>query len=55
VQGDPKDGGLIPAVLRRCRQRLPSYAQPAEVVVVAEFPLNANGKVDESALRATMP
>jgi acyl-CoA synthetase (AMP-forming)/AMP-acid ligase II len=55
VQGDPNDGGLIPAVLRRCRQRLPSYAQPAEVVVVAEFPLNANGKVDESALRATMP
>lgn len=52
VQGDPNDAALVPAVLRRCRQRLPSYAQPGEVVVVAEFPHNANGKVDEAALRA---
>ncbi len=31
--------------------RLPAYMQPREIHLVAQFPLNANGKVDRAALR----
>ncbi len=55
VSGDPADGGLIERILRQCRARLPSYMQPAVLRVVATMPHNPNGKVDEAALRATMP
>jgi acyl-CoA synthetase (AMP-forming)/AMP-acid ligase II len=54
VGGDPEDAGLRDRLLRQCRARLPSYMQPAVVRVVAAMPHNANGKVDEAALRATM-
>lgn len=52
VAGDPGDATLPGEVLARCRRRLPSFMQPAEVKVLAELPHNANGKVDEAALRA---
>lgn len=52
--GDPADQALRTAIRRRCRARLPSYMQPAHVLVVPRMPLNANGKVDEAALRAMM-
>ncbi|MBX3464484.1 MAG: AMP-binding protein [Planctomycetes bacterium] len=54
LAGDPGDAGLREQVLRRCRARLPSYMQPALVRVLPSLPHNANGKVDEGALRATM-
>lgn len=36
------------------KRRLPSYMQPARVLLLDEFPLNANGKVDRRALRALL-
>lgn len=49
--GDAADAGLRAAILRRCRARLPSYMQPAVVVVLPALPHNQNGKVDEALLR----
>ncbi len=36
------------------KTRLPSYMQPSRVLVVDEFPLNSNGKVDRKALLARL-
>ena len=46
-------GGQVDvAALRRVAEsRLPDYMRPAEFVLVEDFPLNANGKVDRKALR----
>ncbi|MFN8824962.1 MAG: AMP-binding protein [Planctomycetota bacterium] len=49
--GDAADADLRAAIVRRCRARLPSYMQPAVVVVLPALPHNQNGKVDEAALR----
>jgi acyl-CoA synthetase (AMP-forming)/AMP-acid ligase II len=54
VVGEPGDGALRRQVEQRCRARLPSYMQPAVVLVLRELPHNGNGKVDEAALRASM-
>ncbi|MCB9887275.1 MAG: AMP-binding protein [Planctomycetes bacterium] len=54
VSGDPADGDLRRQVVARCRTRLPSFMQPAEVVVLSALPHNSNGKVDEAALRANL-
>ncbi|MFT4512108.1 MAG: acyl-CoA synthetase (AMP-forming)/AMP-acid ligase II [Planctomycetota bacterium] len=52
--GDIDDEDLLAAVRRRCRARLPSYMLPKTFRVMSSLPHNANGKVDESALRAML-
>jgi acyl-coenzyme A synthetase/AMP-(fatty) acid ligase len=47
-------GGDAEAVRREAGARLPAYMAPREVRVVERFPLNANGKVDRKALRASL-
>ena len=42
------------ALLKTARARLPAYMAPREIREVADFPLNANGKVDRKALRAML-
>jgi acyl-CoA synthetase (AMP-forming)/AMP-acid ligase II len=54
VTGEVADAGLVPRVQRQCRQRLPGYLQPALVVVQEALPYNANGKLDEAALRSSL-
>ncbi|MEO6595684.1 MAG: AMP-binding protein [Planctomycetota bacterium] len=54
VSGDAADADLRQRIRRRCRTRLPSYMQPAVLRVLSTLPHNANGKVDEAELRATM-
>jgi amino acid adenylation domain-containing protein len=44
------DHADVDAVRETVRGRLPSYMVPREIHLVAEFPLNANGKVDRKAL-----
>ncbi len=46
--GDPD------AILARARARLPAYMRPSEVRLIAELPLNANGKIDRGALVAAL-
>lgn len=48
VAGAPLDEART---LRALRERLPAYMVPARLVVLPQLPLNANGKVDRSALR----
>jgi len=52
--GDPADQALMQALRRRCRSRLPSYMQPTVLKVLPSLPHNANGKVDERALRGML-
>ena len=52
--GDAADERLRALLMRRLRARLPSYMQPAELRVLPELPHNANGKVDEAALRGML-
>jgi amino acid adenylation domain-containing protein len=42
------------AIRQRVIARLPPYMHPSELRLVAEFPLNSNGKVDRKALLATL-
>jgi amino acid adenylation domain-containing protein len=43
-------GGDIPEMLARLRTKLPPYMMPVRTVSLAALPLNANGKIDRSAL-----
>lgn len=45
------DHGDVAAIRERVIARLPPYMHPSELRLVAEFPLNSNGKVDRKALR----
>jgi len=47
-EGDTK------ALLERCRNGLPEYMVPKEILTPERLPLNANGKVDRNALRASL-
>lgn len=38
-------------LIARCAEKLPEYMVPARILSIAEFPFNANGKVDYVALR----
>ena len=53
ADGDPDSRSAFVARLRaHLRERLPEHALPAHFLVLPAFPLNANGKVDRSALPA---
>jgi acyl-coenzyme A synthetase/AMP-(fatty) acid ligase len=42
------------ALLAAAQARLPSYMVPKEIVVLEEFPLNVNGKIDRNELMARL-
>jgi amino acid adenylation domain-containing protein len=44
----------VDALLEALRRRLPTYMVPREVRVLAELPLNANGKYDRNLLRRSL-
>jgi amino acid adenylation domain-containing protein len=48
------DRGDTAAIRERVIARLPPYMHPSDVLLVSEFPLNANGKVDRKALHALL-
>jgi amino acid adenylation domain-containing protein len=48
VAGENRD---IDALMSLARTRLPPYIVPKRIFVIAEMPLNANGKVDRAVLR----
>ncbi|SIO44250.1 non-ribosomal peptide synthetase [Paraburkholderia phenazinium] len=44
----------LEAVMADAARTLPDYMMPAEAIALAALPLNANGKLDRAALRATL-
>nr|WP_218942894.1 acyl-CoA ligase (AMP-forming), exosortase A system-associated [Sphingomonas sp. R-74633] len=48
------DGALEDALRERLRRELPSFMQPARYDWRAELPRNANGKLDRTALKASL-
>ncbi|HEX8150717.1 MAG TPA: amino acid adenylation domain-containing protein [Pyrinomonadaceae bacterium] len=53
VLEDGVDGDEVPKAVRaHLGERLPDYMSPAAFVILPELPLNANGKIDRSALQA---
>lgn len=52
AKGDPNDATLPARIRSFVEGKLPSYMVPAHLVVLSQFPLTANGKVDRRALPA---
>ena len=53
VKGSPGALNIVEASLRQvCLTKLPQYMVPSLFVIVDSFPLNANGKIDRTALLA---
>ena len=52
VVATPGDGGDMDGdgVIEACRQQLPAYMVPHEVVARATLPRNPNGKIDRKSL-----
>ncbi|CAF3932081.1 unnamed protein product [Rotaria sordida] len=50
VQSRLSDTTIEQRVMEICRQHLPSNMIPSAIIVLDQFPLNANGKVDRSRL-----
>lgn len=48
------DSADTEAIRHRVAARLPPYMHPSEVRLVAQWPLNANGKIDRKALRDSL-
>ncbi|WP_285774662.1 AMP-binding protein [Microtetraspora sp. NBRC 13810] len=51
VPADPKAPPTLAALRAYAKERLPAYAAPKELVLLAEFPLLPNGKPDLQAIR----
>ena len=49
-----KPGVDLAAVRRQLKERLPAVMVPKDIQVIAELPLNVNGKVDRKALLASL-
>lgn len=48
---NPSDSGVIEeSLLRHCQQQLANYMVPKKIIVLADLPHNANGKIDRSKL-----
>ncbi|QDV10119.1 Tyrocidine synthase 1 [Planctomycetes bacterium Poly30] len=53
---NPDDAAITPATLRHhARAKLPPYAVPREIAIVAEFPRTTSGKIDRRALETDVP
>src|SRR5262249_27984825 len=53
VSGEEVSGGADTMMIKaKLRERLPEYMVPSTLVIVREFPLTPNGKVDKRALPA---
>ncbi|MFE7268096.1 amino acid adenylation domain-containing protein [Streptomyces sp. NPDC057592] len=52
VCGNELTEGAGSEIQRELRKHLPSYLVPHRIEVISEFPLNSNGKIDRSALKA---
>ncbi len=48
IRGD--DAALIEEVAARLKQELPNFMQPRDIILLAEFPRNPNGKLDRAEL-----